>query len=95
MQFFLFIVEIPKPAVPSNWSFFLEESSAIAMPPGSLPRPAENAWLFPVEGSDTFALKIKACFQKYQLIHSSYLISGEITLMTQPKEDINVSKVLT
>lgn len=84
MQFFLLISNISEPSVPSNWPSFVEESSAIPMPRGSLPRPAENAWLYPVEGSDTFEMQIKSCLQKYQLTYTSYLISGDITLMTKP-----------
>ena len=71
------------PDAPSRWFSFVEESSAIDVPHGNLPKPAKNAWLFPVEGSDTFATQIKAIAQCHKLSHSSYLISGEITLMSK------------
>ncbi len=102
MQLFLFIVEMPGLEISSQgndvlskWLSFLEESDKYTMPPGSHPRPAKNVWLFAAEGSDQFFDKLKSCTQKFQLNYSTYLISGEITLMTQHQENIDLSKVLT
>ena len=89
MSKFIFVVEMPKPGIsshdynaPTRGLAFLEESSAIVLPPGHPPKPALNFWLLDAEGSDTILSRLVACAQKHELPHSTFLVSGEVKLLT-------------
>ena len=86
MPHFLFVVDMPAPGLssqdaggPSRWFDFEASADAIALPKGAKKLPCRNVWLFPAEGSELARRALANCADARKLVHSTFMISGEVT----------------
>ncbi|MBK7023556.1 MAG: hypothetical protein IPH41_08615 [Sulfuritalea sp.] len=82
----LFVVAMPTPGLSSEdpnaasrWFDFAKSAKSIALPKGAMKLPCENVWLFPVETSEPQLRALANTADEYQLSHSTFLVSGDVT----------------
>lgn len=86
MPQFLFVVDIPSPGLSSEepdavsrWFDFAKSAESIALPKGAMKLPCRNVWLFPVETSEPQLRALANAADEYELSHSTFLVSGDVT----------------
>ena len=82
----LFVVDIPTPGLstedidaPTRWFSFADNAKSIPLPIGSQKLSCKNVWLFPGENSEQARRALANCADEYQLAHSTFLVSGDIS----------------